>query len=1113
MRFFGSRWAGLVRALRRDDKNAIPDAGANDEDAGGSSPDAAGSKDDEELEPNPAPATERVTDALKKAVEKAASPIEGRIIAREIAPDKPTNPAEKAFQFVEHMVIAPLYSGQDAIGFNQIARLMVVWGLIVGGPLLLLGLSLSREFTAGESWRLRDYGVMDQAQVARNIADGRGFVTDVMDPYVLAVTGRMPDTPAIHKRPIYPIILGVFFKIFGASDATVIGVSCVFWLIAVWLTYAMIIKWGDRRVAGLALAFMAVNLTFITAATDGLDLCFKVALMTGFLWMLGHVAMTSPPEEGVVEDSDIPKLSTPFLFFLGALAGVMVLTSYAMLIVVLPPILAVLVFQKRARWIGAVGLFVGFTLLVAPYLVWVSMKTGNPLFNIATGTLLSDVQGGWLRDEYLRMTYFGETEGGRSLWKLIVNQFPGILRKARKNSDNVMVAFINCCGLAGGVLFAAHALGEALTKRSRRNFYLPLYISIAIYCVLAAFTAGPTRELTIFVPLVVLGAAQLVGDVLDRPKEHPAWQMEWSGPALRWGLCLTLVFVATLPFLGGFATTSQARYKLPTLDFLDAQLIKRKVDREIIVCDLPEMTSWYVKQPCVRAPFRDVDLDKVLDVARQNQQDIAGFFLLRDGDPASRIPFCSWLAYSYVPDGVFRNTKAVKGSRRGMIYRLAAGRLPEDEKEEGQQDKGVGAVVLLDIMDAISKDDRVTAFRKAVESFNKGDFARSGEALSYAVKQKEFLRAQILFIQLQTTLEGYEFAAERAQWVADNLAPDHGQVRSLLAMLYARLGRYPEALNEFRRAQALSAPVDTYTLAKTLASLGRRKQAAQLCKSLLQRMSQQPQPYPKPLQELIFLCFQVGLHDDVLDLGRQIIDQFPDDVLLQQQIGRLMTESALESGRAAETINLVREMYAKWPQWREGRKRLADLCAETGQYQEAINLYREWAHTREEKQELYALLAAVYAKNDNGEQLEKACLDGLRKSPWDVRLLLLLSKHYAEEGVKLEEAEKHARNAARIMPGTIESDDTLAWVLFKAGKLDEAAEILAKQETVLWRNPEAAYHYAVIHDARGDKEKAGRFVKMAIEAARKTPAWLPQAKELATKLGVKAEPLPVEEQQ
>src|SRR5258708_35340539 len=89
--------------------------------------------------------------------------------------------------------------------------------------LILLGLAaLTITYDLREFSNFNSSEAMDNAQVARNLAEGRGFTTRFIRPLSFALTQRVSgeksgalnrEQPDLANPPVYPLILAAFMKV------------------------------------------------------------------------------------------------------------------------------------------------------------------------------------------------------------------------------------------------------------------------------------------------------------------------------------------------------------------------------------------------------------------------------------------------------------------------------------------------------------------------------------------------------------------------------------------------------------------------------------------------------------------------------------------------------------------------------------------------------------------------------------------------------------------------------------------------------------------------------------------------------------------------------------
>ncbi|MBR4107899.1 MAG: hypothetical protein IKK45_04340 [Akkermansia sp.] len=166
---------------------------------------------------------------------------------------------------------------------------------------------------------LANDAAMDQAQIARQIARGEGFTTKFLRPrnitdHVKALREKAPyeeisvdfdhfrDT---NQSMVYPYVLATALKVTGydkfdekrmdtglsniyGGDRVVSGVSMIFYLISLVLTYTLIRRLFDDVVAGSTVLLMGVSSPLLAYATSGLPQPF----LTCIVLTIGHILIS-----------------------------------------------------------------------------------------------------------------------------------------------------------------------------------------------------------------------------------------------------------------------------------------------------------------------------------------------------------------------------------------------------------------------------------------------------------------------------------------------------------------------------------------------------------------------------------------------------------------------------------------------------------------------------------------------------------------------------------------------------------------------------------------------------------------------------------------------------
>lgn len=126
-----------------------------------------------------------------------------------------------------------------------------------------------------------------------------------------------------------------------------------------------------------------------------------------------------------------------------------------------------------------------------------------------------------------------------------------------------------------------------------------------------------------------------------------------------------------------------------------------------------------------------------------------------------------------------------------------------------------------------------------------------------------------------------------------------------------------------------------------------------------------------------------------------------------------------------------------------------------------------------------------YCYQDHRPQLVSLCQNLLTYDPFDAQTCNTLAYFYAQQGVRLSEAETLVQRALALDPYAAEVLDTLGWVYYKQGRFAQALKYLerAVQDPAVANMPEVIEHLAAAHEALGNRQQA-EVLRRRLAAAR-----------------------------
>jgi tetratricopeptide (TPR) repeat protein len=174
---------------------------------------------------------------------------------------------------------------------------------------------------------------------------------------------------------------------------------------------------------------------------------------------------------------------------------------------------------------------------------------------------------------------------------------------------------------------------------------------------------------------------------------------------------------------------------------------------------------------------------------------------------------------------------------------------------------------------------------------------------------------------------------------------------------------------------------------------------------------------------------------------------------------------------------------------------LGKLYLKEGRKSEAVEKFKEALKMDPGNKLAWLTLAGIYEHDQEYEKAIALYREGLghNKDVWSAanNLAFLLGKTQTSKA-GLDEALKYARMALKLNPDSGLVLDTLGWVNYKAGHLEEAEKNLAQAVEKLSDNLEIQYHFARICHDLGKKKLAAFHLKKALSGKKAFP-WRQQA--------------------
>ena len=231
-----------------------------------------------------------------------------------------------------------------------------------------------------------------------------------------------------------------------------------------------------------------------------------------------------------------------------------------------------------------------------------------------------------------------------------------------------------------------------------------------------------------------------------------------------------------------------------------------------------------------------------------------------------------------------------------------------------------------------------------------------------------------------------------------------------------------------------------------------------------------------------------GLGDFYLSMNRYKEAMAQYDLIKENKKGRslgyLRTAQALaRQDKIGQAVTELEAGYEKGEKSSVMMTSLGQLYLKQGRQQEAVEKFREAVEVDPKNQLAWLTLGNIYEVNQDYENAVDVYRAFLEHHPdsWSANnnLAFLLSMP-GRPASDLAEAAALVNRADELNPGSALVHDTLGWIRYRQGDLDEAKKLISGAVEKLSGNPSVCYHYGVVAHALGNRKDAGHYLKKAL---------------------------------
>ncbi len=493
---------------------------------------------------------------------------------------------------------------------------------LAGALLVFITVALLYDLRAFKNFSSQE--AMDAAQLARNIADGKGYTTDFVRPfslYLLKEHGKDPltllqeDHPDLANAPVYPVVLAAWLKLMPVNyeipggkpfsvyfpERWIAILNQLLLVVAALMVYALGKRLFDRWVGLVAALLFVGTELFWRFSVSGLSTMLLMVIVLGVFRCL--VAL----DEGQRDKSASSGRMASIAAMAGLLIGLAGLTRYSFIFLIVPALALVLMFAPAARAKVAWTMGLVFLLVVTPWIVRNYMVSGTP-FGTA-GYAVMELTPPFPEDSLQR-----SIDPGVDFDRLTINDF------VRKLAIYTRAAVETQIPKMGGNWITAFFLAGVLMpfrNKTLSRMRLLLLGSLALFILVQAWGRTQLSEtspdlssenlLVILAPMVFIFGAGFFFVLLE--------QLDIPYLALKQAIIALFGVIVCAPMILAILPPKVHPYAYPPYFPPTIQQIGRWMkEKELTMSDIPWAVAWYGDRQCVWTTLNyDKDFYKIND--------------------------------------------------------------------------------------------------------------------------------------------------------------------------------------------------------------------------------------------------------------------------------------------------------------------------------------------------------------------------------------------------------------------------------------------------------------------------------------------------------------------
>ena len=339
-------------------------------------------------------------------------------------------------------------------------------------------------------------------------------------------------------------------------------------------------------------------------------------------------------------------------------------------------------------------------------------------------------------------------------------------------------------------------------------------------------------------------------------------------------------------------------------------------------------------------------------------------------------------------------------------------------------------------------------------------------------------RAQLLFGEVSLR-SGNPAAAEKAALEVMRRNPSNALAAILLADSFLARKEWTkgEQIYQSMIKQLPKSPVGYLKMGLSRKLQGKPKDAAGF-------FAQAVEMNPKDLAAINEYIFALTAAKETVK-AQKVLDETVAKEPKNGQLWDMAGRFAVASGKPAEAESAFMKAIELAPEFPSPYYQLGVMYAAQKKFPESEKRLRELIEKNDKNVGAHVLLGMVINSQGRIDEANKEYRKALTLSPKNPLAANNLASNIADGGGNLDEALKFAQIAREAAPEDPNVGDTLGWVFFKKGLIENAFPLIADAAGKSRNNPSIRYHHGMVLAKKGRGKEAAAELKAALSLDQK----------------------------